>query len=163
VPIIAWNTHAWLKALGDNPRLHLSRPAPLASPPRLNDLAPTNKSIATICHAKPPSANADLLAGASRIRNRSIQWVGTAAYDELGFVPLSKTGAELLFELISQRYERGATLITSNLPFDEWTETFGSERLTGALLDRLTHHVNILEMNGESYRLGQSKARQDKA
>ena len=83
--------------------------------------------------------------------------------DELGFVPLSKTGAELLFELISQRYERGATLITSNLPFEEWTETFGSERLTGALLDRLTHHVNILEMNGESYRLGQSKARQDKA
>ena len=79
--------------------------------------------------------------------------------DELGFVPLSKTGAELLFELISQRYERGATLITSNLPFDEWTETFGTERLTGALLDRLTHHVNILEMNGESYRLAQSSAR----
>ena len=83
--------------------------------------------------------------------------------DELGFVPLSKTGAELLFELISQRYERGATLITSNLPFDEWTETFGSERLTGALLDRLTHHVSILEMNGDSYRLGQSRARQDNA
>lgn len=79
--------------------------------------------------------------------------------DELGFVPLSKTGAELLFELISQRYERGATLITSNLPFDEWTETLGSERLTGALLDRVTHHVNILEMNGESYRLAQSRAR----
>ena len=71
----------------------------------------------------------------------------------------SKTGAELLFELISQRYERGATMITSNLPFDEWTETFGTERLTGALLDRLTHHVNILEMNGESYRLAQSRAR----
>jgi DNA replication protein DnaC len=66
--------------------------------------------------------------------------------DELGFVPLSKTGAELLFELISQRYERGATIITSNLPFDEWTGTFGEERLTGALLDRLTHHVHILEM-----------------
>ncbi len=79
--------------------------------------------------------------------------------DELGFVPLSKTGAELLFELISQRYERGATLITSNLPFDEWTETLGSERLTGALLDRITHHVNILEMNGDSYRLAQSRAR----
>ena len=60
---------------------------------------------------------------------------------------------------ISQRYERGATLITSNLPFDEWTETFGTERLTGALLDRLTHHVNILEMNGESDRLGQSRPR----
>ena len=79
--------------------------------------------------------------------------------DELGFVPLSKTGAELLFETISQRYEQGAILITSNLPFDEWTEIFGSERLTGALLDRLTHHVNILEMNGDSYRLGQSRAR----
>ncbi|KQY00450.1 AAA family ATPase [Rhizobium sp. Root73] len=79
--------------------------------------------------------------------------------DELGFVPLSKTGAELLFELISQRYERGATLITSNLPFDEWTETLGSERLTGALLDCITHHVNILEMNGDSYRLAQSRAR----
>ena len=48
-------------------------------------------------------------------------------------------------------------MITSNLPFDEWTETFGSERLTGALLDRLTHHVNILEMNGDSYRLAQSR------
>ena len=50
-------------------------------------------------------------------------------------------------------------MITSNLPFDEWTETFGTELLTGALLDRLTHHVNILEMNGESYRLAQSRAR----
>ena len=79
--------------------------------------------------------------------------------DELGFVPLSKTGAELLFEVFSQRYERGATLVTSNLPFDEWTEIFGSERLTGALLDRLTHHVHILEMNGESYRLNQSQKR----
>ena len=77
--------------------------------------------------------------------------------DELGFVPLSKTGAELLFEVFSQRYERGSTLVTSNLPFDEWTEVFGSERLTGALLDRLTHHVHILEMNGDSYRLNQSR------
>jgi DNA replication protein DnaC len=83
--------------------------------------------------------------------------------DELGFVPLSKTGAELLFETISQRYEQGAILITSNLPFDEWTEIFGSERLTGALLDRLTHHVNILEMNGESYRLSQSRSRKNAA
>ena len=57
--------------------------------------------------------------------------------DELGFVPLSKTGAELLFEVISQRYERGSIIITSNLPFDEWNEVFGSERLTGAILDRL--------------------------
>ena len=71
--------------------------------------------------------------------------------DELGFVPLSKTGAELLFEIISLCYERGSIIITSNLPFDEWTEVFGTERLTGALLDRLTHHVHILDMNGESY------------
>ena len=76
---------------------------------------------------------------------------------------LSKTGAELLFEVFSQRYERGSTLVTSNLPFDEWTEVFGSERLTGALLDRLTHHVHILEMNGESYRLNQSRNRQKPA
>jgi DNA replication protein DnaC len=80
--------------------------------------------------------------------------------DELGYVPLSTTGAELLFEVFSQRYERGSTIVTSNLPFDEWTGVFGSERLTGALLDRLTHHVHILEMNGDSYRLKQSKRRQ---
>ena len=79
--------------------------------------------------------------------------------DELGYVPLSQTGAELLFEVFSQRYERGSTVVTSNLPFDEWTSVFGSERLTGALLDRLTHHVHILEMNGDSYRLKQSKGR----
>jgi len=79
--------------------------------------------------------------------------------DELGYVPLSTTGGELLFEIFSQRYERGSTIVTSNLPFDEWTVVFGNERLTGALLDRLTHHVHILEMNGESYRLQHSKAR----
>ncbi len=79
--------------------------------------------------------------------------------DELGYVPLSPTGAELLFEVFSQRYERGSTLVTSNLPFDEWTAVFGAERLTGALLDRLTHHVHIFEMNGESYRLKASRRR----
>ena len=65
--------------------------------------------------------------------------------------------AELLFEIFSQRYEQASTLVTSNLPFNEWTEIFGSERLTGARLDRLTHHVHILELNGESYRLEHSK------
>ena len=79
--------------------------------------------------------------------------------DELGYVPFSQTGAELLFETFSQRYERGSTILTSNLPFEDWTSVFGSERLTGALLDRLTHHVHILEMNGESYRLKDSKQR----
>ena len=79
--------------------------------------------------------------------------------DELGYVPLSPTGAELLFEVFSQRYERGSTIVTSNLPFEDWTSVFASERLTGALLDRLTHHVHILEMNGDSYRHKQSKGR----
>jgi DNA replication protein DnaC len=83
--------------------------------------------------------------------------------DELGFVPLSKTGAELLFEMLSQRYERNSTMLTSNLPFAEWTEILGSERLTGALLDRFTHHVHILEMNGDSFRLKQSRRKRNAA
>ena len=83
--------------------------------------------------------------------------VGLLIIDELGYVPLSQTGSELLFEVFSQRYERGATIVTSNLPFQEWTSVFASERLTGALLDRITHHVHILEMNAESYRLKQSR------
>ena len=82
--------------------------------------------------------------------------------DELGYVPLSPFGAELLFETFSQRYERGSTIVTSNLPFDEWTSVFGSERLTGALFDRLTHHVHIFEMNGESYRLNNSQSTKQK-
>ncbi len=74
-------------------------------------------------------------------------------------IRISKTSAVLLFEVFSQHYERGATLVTSNLPLDEWTEVFGSERLTGVLLDRLTDHVHIIEMNGESFRLKQSKTK----
>ena len=77
--------------------------------------------------------------------------------DDLGFEPLSRTGAELLFEVFSQRYERGSIVVTTNLPVDKWTEVLGSERLTGALLNRLTHHVHILEMNGESYRFKRSR------
>ena len=88
---------------------------------------------------------------------RQLSRLSLLIIDELGFVPLSTTGAELLFEVFSQRYERGSILVTTNLPFDEWTEVFGSERLTGALLDRLTHHVHILEMNGESYHLKHSR------
>ena len=80
----------------------------------------------------------------------------------LGYVPLSQTGSELLFDVFSRRYENGATIVTSNLPFQEWTTVFASERLTGALLDRITHHVHILEMNGESYRLRQSRSRRQR-
>jgi len=60
-------------------------------------------------------------------------------------------------ELIEARDERNSTMLTSNLPFAEWTEILGSERLTGALVDRLTHHVHILEMNGDSFRLKQRR------
>lgn len=88
-----------------------------------------------------------------------LQNVKLLIVDELGYVPLSQVGAELLFEVFSQRYERGSIIVTSNLPFEEWPTVFRSERLTGALLDRLTHHVHILEMNGESYRLKQSAGR----
>ena len=76
-----------------------------------------------------------------------------------GFVPLSKTGAELRFNVLRQPYGNGSTIGTSTLPFDEWTKVFGSERLTGALLDRITHHVHIMEMNAESYRLKESRSR----
>ena len=89
---------------------------------------------------------------------RDLSAVKLLIIDELGYVPVSPTGAELLFETFSQRYERGSTIVTSNLPFEDWTQVLGSERLTGALLDRLTHHVSILTMNGDSYRLKQSAA-----
>ncbi len=76
--------------------------------------------------------------------------------DDLAYVPLSTAGAELLFDVVSQRYERGSTIITSDLPFDEWINVFGTAQLTGALLDRLTHHVHILDMQGASYRIRES-------
>ena len=79
--------------------------------------------------------------------------------DELGYVPFSKAGAELLFEVISRAYERPSLIVTTNLPFEQWTEVMGSERLTGALLDRLTHRVHIIEANGESYRLKDARKR----
>lgn len=76
--------------------------------------------------------------------------------DELGFVPFDRTGAELLFEFISSRYEQGSVIITSNLAFAHWTEVFHDQRLTGALLDRVTHHAHIIQIEGESYRFRQS-------
>ena len=87
---------------------------------------------------------------------RDLQAVRLLIVDEPGYVPLSPTGAALLFEAFSQRYERGSTIVTPNLPFEDWISVLGSERLTGALLDRLTHHVSILTMSGNSYRLRQS-------
>ena len=83
--------------------------------------------------------------------------------DELGYVPASKTGAELLFDVISTAYERTSVVITTNLPFEQWTEVLGSERLVGATLDRLTHRCHILEATGESYRLRDAKRRAGRA
>lgn len=79
--------------------------------------------------------------------------------DELGYVPASKLGAELLFDVISAAYERTSILITTNLPFERWIEVLGCERLTGATLDRLTHRCHVLEANGQSYRLNDAKRR----
>ena len=79
--------------------------------------------------------------------------------DELGYVPFSKSGAELLFEVVGRAYERQSVIVTTNLPFEQWPEVLVSERLTGAMLDRLTHRVHILEANGESYRLRDSRRR----
>jgi DNA replication protein DnaC len=76
--------------------------------------------------------------------------------DELGYVPFSKTGAELLFQFFSSRYERASVIITTNLEFAEWTNLFGDEKMTTALLDRLTHRSHIHLLNGESYRFRQS-------
>jgi DNA replication protein DnaC len=83
--------------------------------------------------------------------------------DELGYLSFSRAGAELLFQVFADRYERKSLLITSNLPFGEWGQVFQGERMTAALLDRLTHRCHIFEMNGESYRFRESmKAKKDK-
>ena len=82
--------------------------------------------------------------------------------DELGYVPASKLGSELLFDVISAAYERTSVIVTTNLPFEQWTEVLGSQRLTGAVLDRLTHHCHILEASGESYRLKDARKRSSK-
>lgn len=79
--------------------------------------------------------------------------------DELGFVPFDRTGGELLFNLISDRYERSSTLVTTNLAFSEWVTVFGDEKLTAALLDRLAHHAHILTTKGKSYRTLKRKSK----
>jgi len=79
--------------------------------------------------------------------------------DELGYVPASKLGSELFFDVMSGAYERTSVIITTNLPFDQWTEVLGSPRLTGAVLDRLTHRCHLLEASGDSYRLKNARKR----
>jgi DNA replication protein DnaC len=76
--------------------------------------------------------------------------------DELGYLSFSRSGAELLFQVFADRYERRSLLVTSNLAFSEWGQVFQGERMTAALLDRLTHRCQIFEMNGESFRFRES-------
>jgi len=91
--------------------------------------------------------------------HKQLERLDLIVLDELGYVPFSKAGAELFFEVISRAYERTSLIVTTNLPFENWIEVMGNERLTGALLDRLTHRIHILEANGESYRLRHSRRR----
>ena len=91
--------------------------------------------------------------------HRQLDRLQLLVLDELGYVPFSKVGAELLFEVVSRAYEHHSLMVTTNLSFEHWTEFLGSERLTGALLDRLTHRVHVIEANGASYRLRQAKKR----
>jgi DNA replication protein DnaC len=79
--------------------------------------------------------------------------------DEFGYVPASQVGAELLFDVISTAYEKTSVILTTNLPFQRWTEVLGNERLVGATLDRLTHRCHLLEATGESYRLKEARRR----
>ena len=91
---------------------------------------------------------------------RQLERVDLLVLDELGYVPFTKSGGEVLFEVVSRAYERTSLIVTTNLPLEQWPGVLGSGRLTGALLDRLTHRVQILEANGESHRLRESKRRQ---
>jgi len=79
--------------------------------------------------------------------------------DELGYVPASRAGAELLFDVIVNAYERQSLIVTTNLPFEDWAEILGSERLNGAVLDHITHRCHIVETKGESYRLKDARKR----
>ncbi len=73
--------------------------------------------------------------------------------DELGYLPITEHGADLLFQAFSERHERASTIVNTNLPFEDWSQVFQTERLAVAMLDRITHNATILEMNGPSYRL----------
>jgi DNA replication protein DnaC len=94
----------------------------------------------------------------TRIRGQLVK-LDLLVLDEFGYVPASKAGAELLFDVIATAYERTSVILTTNLPFENWTEVLGNERLTGAALDRLTHRSHVLETSGESYRLQDAKRR----
>jgi len=90
---------------------------------------------------------------------RSLAQMDLLIIDEIGYVPFSEKGAQLFFQAVAQSYERQSLIMTTNLDFSQWPQVFGSEQLTGALLDRLTHHAHILTMNGESFRFRESMSK----
>ena len=90
---------------------------------------------------------------------RSLAQMDLLIIDEIGYVPFSEKGAQLFFQVVAQSYERQSLIMTTNLDFSQWPQVFGSEQLTGALLDRLTHHAHILTMNGESFRFRESMSK----
>jgi len=92
---------------------------------------------------------------------RSLAQMDLLIIDEIGYVPFSEKGAQLFFQVAAQSYERQSLIMTTNLDFSQWPQVFGSEQLTGALLDRLTHHAHILTMNGESFRFRESMSRKE--
>jgi DNA replication protein DnaC len=86
-------------------------------------------------------------------RIRTLSFPALMIIDEIGYLPISRTGAMLFFQLMSRRYEHASTVLTSNKPFDEWGEIFGDEMMAAALIDRLVHHCHIVNIRGNSYRM----------
>lgn len=94
-------------------------------------------------------------AGRGLQRMRTLVFPSLLIVDEIGYLPISRTGAMLFFQLISRRYERASTVLTSNKSFEEWGEIFGDEVMAAALIDRLVHHSHLVNIRGNSYRMRQ--------